>query len=319
MRVSSKVPVHAAAMGVVAYLAQRFTYLEAAAWQELVENGRITCNGRTCNPTTLIHPGDTITCDLPDVPVPPEVNLNYTIVYEDDWLLGIDKPGHLRVHSQGKFVTANLIYHLRTQHQPPYPEAELVNRLDADTSGVVLIARNKEVKRALSVQFAAGEVEKVYVAVVQGIPQPLTGSIDQPIGRVTGSRLRHRYGVMEGGKTAVTYYQTLATYGNHHALLELHPQTGRTHQLRVHLATIGHPIVGDALYTLNDEAFLDWVRERPLLPMMQGMTRQALHCCETRFTHPISDTTCTITAPLPADMEKLLEQVASYRLQVTNL
>lgn len=305
MRVSSRAPQESAGISLVAYLAGRFTYLGVEQWQELVENGRIWLNGRSATTTSLVHGGDLITCDLPEFPEP-EVNLAYDIVYEDEWLLGINKPAGLRVHSQGKFVTTNLIYHLRHRRQPPYPEALLVNRLDANTSGVVLAARSPAVKQALDTQFAAGSVEKLYHALVLGSPKPPSGVIDLPLGPAPGSDLAHRQGVVPGGKTAVTLYKTVAVYQGGFSLLELRPKTGRTHQLRAHLAALGYPIVGDALYSLDDEAYRRWLANpQPL----HGLSRQALHCSQTSFTHPVAGQLCTIAAPLPEDIQRLLARL----------
>jgi 23S rRNA pseudouridine1911/1915/1917 synthase len=306
MRVSSKVTAPYKQTAVADYLAARFTYRSLAEWQALVAEGRVFCNGVPCLPTTLVRQGDVVACDLPDF-TPANVNFAYRLIYEDEWLLGVDKPAGLRVHSRGKFVTANLIYHLRYEHQPPYPEAHLVNRLDAQTSGVVVLARETAVLQAMSALFAQGEVEKVYQAVVCGVPSPAAGTIDQPIGQVKGGSGVKRFGVVEGGKTAVTHYQVLQTFGDTHALLELRPQTGRTHQLRVHLAAIGHPIVGDALYQMDDAAYLAWVERGIHAGHMDRIRRQALHCAITRFAHPVTGQPITFTAPLPADIAALLD------------
>ncbi|MEZ4642822.1 MAG: RluA family pseudouridine synthase [Chloroflexota bacterium] len=310
MIVSSSVPPNFKQANIITYLATRFTYLSQETWLDLVEQQRITCNGVVCQSATLVSQGDIVTCDLPDF-APPPVNLAYSIVYEDRWLLGINKPGGLRVHSQGKFVTANLIYHLRYEHEPPYAEARLVNRLDADTSGVLLVARDEETRRLLGQQFAEQLVHKEYVAVVNGIPAKEEGTIDLPVGRAQGSKVKQRQWVVEGngGKTAVSHYQLIAPLGSQHALLRLFPKSGRTHQLRVHLAAIGHPIVGDALYTMDDDTFLDWCQQRQPIPSMQGITRQALHCQLTRFTHPMTRQLCTIEAPLPDDMNQLIARL----------
>ena len=305
MRVSSKVTAPFKQTAVSDYLAARFTYRTLAEWQALVAEGRVFCNDALCLPTTLVRQGDVVACELPDF-TPPGVNFAYRILYEDAWLLGVDKPAGLRVHSQGKFVTANLIYQLRYVHQPPYPEAHLVNRLDAQTSGVVVLARETAVLRAMSQLFATGEVEKVYLAVVDGAPRPPAGVIDQPIGQTTGPLGVKRFGVMDGGKTAVTHYQVRHTFGDA-ALVELRPQTGRTHQLRVHLAAIGHPIIGDALYRMDDAAYLDWVERGVHAGQMARLARQALHCAATRFTHPVTGLPTTFTAPLPADIAALLD------------
>ena len=158
----------------------------------------------------------------------PDVNYDYRIVYEDEWLLGINKPGNLRVHSRGMFSRANLIYHLRRVHVPPYPEASLINRLDADTSGVVLVARHKEALRLMAEQFRNQTVAKEYLAVVLGIPSEHEATISLPLGPVPGGKLKHRQGVREegGGKTAVTRYRLQTSLGPGYALLRLQPETG---------------------------------------------------------------------------------------------
>lgn len=315
MRVSSKVIAPYKNVPVVEYLAVRFTYRPFMEWVELAENGRIFCNNTLCTPHTLVTQGDTITCELPDV-APPPVNLDYHIIYQDPWLLGINKPGNLHVHHKGKFVTANLMYHLREHHQPPYPEAQLVNRLDKNTSGVVLVARDAETARRMARLFEEQQVGKIYLAVVQGVPQPAEGQIVLPIGPVAGAKVP-RYWVVGGepgkwqvegeGKTAVTQYRTLQQFTNY-ALVELQPKTGRTHQLRVHMAAMGHAVVGDALYTMEDDDFLRWCEEKPETAEMHGITRQALHCHQTSFIHPHTHLPCCITAPLPADIQLLLAQ-----------
>jgi 23S rRNA pseudouridine1911/1915/1917 synthase len=302
MDVSSKVPVPFNGLSVLEYLATRFAYLPEATWSQFIRDGRISCQGVLLDVTCPVARGDTIRCNLPDFDAP-VVNLDYTIVYEDEWLLGINKPAGLRVHSGGKFVNANLIYHLRHVHEPPYPEANLVNRLDADTSGLVLLARDKTVLTQLMRQFADGSVDKRYLAVVAGRPTPADGTIDLPLGPVKEARVP-RFGVDRAeGKAAVTHYKTVRELSRDFTLLELHPETGRTHQLRVHLAAIGHPIAGDALYTMNDDDYLSYRRNPQPQSILQ---RQALHSHQLRFFHPRDQTTCTLTAPLATDIEQFI-------------
>jgi 23S rRNA pseudouridine1911/1915/1917 synthase len=306
MNVSSKVPVPFNGLSVLEYLATRFAYLPEATWSQYIRDGRISCQGVLLDVTCPVARGDTIRCELPDFEAP-VVNFDYTIVYEDEWLLGINKPAGLRVHSGGKFVNANLIYHLRHVHEPPFPEANLVNRLDADTSGLVLLARDKSVLTQLMRQFAEGSVDKRYLAVVAGRPTPADGTIDLPLGPVKDSRVP-RFGVDRGeGKTAVTHYKTVRELSRDFTLLELHPETGRTHQLRVHLAALGHPIAGDALYTMNDDDYLRFRRT----PQPQGiLQRQALHSHQLQFFHPRRQSTCTLTAPLATDIEEFIGSAA---------
>ncbi|MCB8982919.1 MAG: RluA family pseudouridine synthase [Ardenticatenaceae bacterium] len=307
MLVSSKVPGGFGPAPIAAYLAARFTYLSREEWEDLVGDGRITANGAAASLATQVSAGDEVACDLPDF-APPAVNLNVGLLYEDEWLLAVNKPPGLRVHSQGRFVTANLIYHLRHQHQPPYPEAHLAHRLDADTSGVVVLARDKETLAALARQFERGEVHKTYLALVHGVPAAATGKIDLPIGKIKGGEVT-RYGVMANGKTAVTYYRLLQQFGQAYAMLELRPAHGRTHQLRVHCTAVGHPIVGDALYTMDEADYLAWRREGRHQGEMDLIPRQALHCARLELDHPRRGTAVAFTALLPADIEELLAKL----------
>jgi 23S rRNA pseudouridine1911/1915/1917 synthase len=305
MNVSSKVPSSFDGTSLPEYLAARFRYLPAAAWLQLIRDERIRCRDIVCDETMVVARGDRICCDLPDFE-PPAVNLDYEITHLDEWLLGINKPAGLRVHSRGKFVNANLIYHLRHVRQPPYPEVDLAHRLDADTSGLVLLARDKAVLAHLIRQFRDNSIEKRYLSVVEGCPTPTDGSINLPIGQVKAASVP-RYGIDHGeGKTALTHYKTLRNLSANYSLLELHPETGRTHQLRVHLAAIGHPIAGDALYTMNDSDYLDY-RRNPT--PRTGLQRQALHSHQLRFIHPILQTPCTLSAPLAPDIEQFIQEV----------
>ncbi|MAT97429.1 MAG: hypothetical protein CL608_09830 [Anaerolineaceae bacterium] len=306
MIVSSKVTAVFHQKPLLDYLAGRFTYQTRATWQARIEAGDVTCNGRSTTPHQIVRQGDVIACDLPDPPLP-DVNLNYEIVYEDEWLLGINKPGNLKVHGHGRFVQANLIYQLRHNHVPPYPEATLINRLDRDTSGVVLLARDNDTLRAVQTQFAERTVKKMYLAVVHGIPSPVVQEINRPIGRLPSAAGVYRYGVMDDGKPAQTLLELIRPFPPNYALVRLIPNTGRTHQLRVHLAALGHPIVGDSLYTMNDAEFLAQFeagsRVEPLLP------RHALHCAQTTVWHPHKKRPLTITAPLASDIQTFLTTI----------
>lgn len=312
MKVSSHVPPPHKQTPLVAYLANRFTYIPQKVWQERVLTGMVSHNDQPATLETTVRQGDTVTCEIPDY-TPPEINTNYTIVYEDEWLLGINKPPNLRVHGHGKWTTANLIYHLRHEHQPAYPGTHLINRLDADTTGVVLVARDGATLKQMGDLFLGQQVEKTYLGVVEGIPDPPQGVIDAPVGPVIGTTTKTRQGIGQVHKprSAVTEYKVLRPLSSHHALVQLHPLTGRTHQLRVHLAAIGYPLVGDALYQMDDETYLAWCEGRyePDPPLL--LSRQALHCAETRFIHPHTGAFCIITAPLPDDLQNLIARLES--------
>lgn len=307
MRVSSKVPPQFNQTPILDYLAARFTYRSHDEWADLLAEGRVSGNGRNLTPTDTITQGDLITCDLPDT-APPPTNYNYQIIYEDEWLLAINKPADLRVHAKRRYAQANLIYHLRRLRQPPYPEATLINRLDKDTSGIILLAKDGETLRLMQRLFREKQVEKEYLAVVHGVPDPAAGMIDRPIGKMKSLPGVYRYGMMVGGKTAVTHYETRQTFNDQYALLRLYPQTGRTHQLRVHLSALGHPIVGDRLYAMSDAAYLAWCENKTPHPLIQ---RQALHSAAVQFNHPHTQQTCRLTTPLPADIQSLIVNLQS--------
>lgn len=311
MNVSSKVPAVFDGAPLIDYLASRFTYLSDTAWRELVKEGKVSCNGVICDGSNSVSRGDLVSCKLPAFEAP-AVNLDYSVVFEDEWLLGVNKPAGLRVHSSGRFATANLTYHLRHQHSPPFPEVNPVNRLDSDTSGLVLLARTPEVLRQLMGQFAKGSVEKLYLAVVKGRPSPTSGIINLPIGPVEQAKLPRFKVDPVNGKPSTTCYHHIGDLPGGLSLIELRPATGRTHQLRVHLAAIDHPIAGDALYTLNDDDYLHW-RCHPR--QLDGMGRQALHCYQMDFFHPARRTRLTLTAPLAPDLVSLIGQTGSELLK----
>ncbi len=304
MIVSSKVTAVYHKKSLLDYLAGRFTYQTRDKWQGRIVAGDVTCNGRSATPNQTVHQGDLVACNLPDPPLP-SVNLNYHIVYEDEWLLGVNKPSNLRSHGSGRFIQANLIYQLRHKHTPPYPEATLINRLDKDTSGIVLLARDKETLRQVQKQFAERTVKKQYLAVVAGIPNFTHLEIDQPIARLPSAKGVYRFGIVDEGKPAQTVVDVIRPLPPNHALLRLTPKTGRTHQLRVHLAALGHPIVGDRLYSMNDAAFLAWCEDKKSDGL--SLPRQALHCQQTTIWHPHLQRPLTITASLPSDILTFLQ------------
>lgn len=286
LEVESTVPPSADGRTVVEYLAGRFTYRSRTAWAAAVAAGEVSRNGVVCDAGTVVQAGDRVACRI--WLVDPPANYDYSILHEDRWMLGIGKPAGLLMHGFGPYARANLVYHLRHRHRPPYPEARLVNRLDAETSGVVVIARDRKTLAALQRQWNAGAVEKEYVALVHGVPQPATGLIDFPLGK-TGERHRPVAVDLESGKPAQTRYDTIATDGDRRALLSLVPLTGRTHQIRVHLAAVGHPVIGDRRYGRPED----------------DLPRHWLHCRRTTLRHPHTGQPLVLEAPLPDDWPEM--------------
>ena len=215
-----------------------------------------------------------------------------TIVYEDQDLVILDKAGGVPVHpSQGHHgdTLANfLMAHYRDQGL--VAAFHPVNRLDRGTSGLMAVAKHAHAHEGLQAQLQAGELRRTYLAVCEGVPVPRRGCVEAPIARAPGSVLKRE--VSPQGAPARTHYEVLAT-GRGRALVRLALDTGRTHQIRVHLAHLGHPLVGDFLYG----------KEEP-----ERIPRPALHSHRLTFRHPITGQEMTFTAPVPQDMKRLLEQ-----------
>jgi 23S rRNA pseudouridine1911/1915/1917 synthase len=307
MRASSRVPAHYHDTPILEYLRRRFTYASAERWRMRIAEQAVLCNDSVCTLSTVVKNGDRVTCIIPDWDEPP-ADLSYTIVYEDQWLLAVDKPGNLLVHRSGKSYRSNLIYHLRYVHEPSYPDAHVVNRLDRETSGLVLIAKDRAILPALHESFAAQRVHKRYRAIVHGTPAPGEGEICAPIGKDPRSPVSYRHWVdTPGAKPSSTRYAVERRLGDRFALVSLWPRTGRTHQIRVHLAAKGHVIAGDKLYSLDGGEYLRWREHPERFADRWPFHRQALHCAEVTVFHPALRRDISLEAPMPTDMRLFLE------------
>jgi len=259
----------------------------------------VRVEGRAAKAGTLLRAGQTIRVEPPP---PPSLDVHaeaiaLDVLFEDDWLLVIDKPPGLVVHPapghwQGTLVNA-LLHRWKEAGLPPdLSRLGIVHRLDKDTSGVLVIAKDSATLEAVARQFRRREIDKEYVALVHGSPRTAEGVIEKPIGRHPVHR--KRMAVRERGREAVTRWRVEERLGGV-SLLRLFPETGRTHQLRVHLAAIGHPIVADATYG------------RGRAGLTTDLARQALHAAAICFRHPASGETLVVRAPLPADLSAALQ------------
>lgn len=239
--------------------------------------------------------GDEIRITLPDETSgfkPQDIPLD--IVYEDDDLMIINKQPGLIVHPtkghpSGTVANA-LMFHMQKTGKPF--KIRFVNRLDMDTSGLLVVAKNSYCQNDYTRQMKENTVEKRYIAVVNGIVDSDEGTIDLPIGRPDPEHVRR--GVVEGGAPSVTHYKVLERYSDY-SLVELLLETGRTHQIRVHMSHIGHPVLGDWLYEGLNDALI---------------RRQALHAARLTFTHPITRERVTFEAPLPEDMKNAIAMLS---------
>ncbi len=310
MKFNSKVPANIApGTRLIDYLVQRFTYHSRDEWVEKIKRGKVMLNERYPQLKERINPGMMIVYDPGDFEEPP-ANLDYSIIFEDEWFLGINKPANLLVHRAGKSFRNNLIYQLRHVHQPPFSTAHTVHRLDRDTSGVILVAKTAKARAEVGKQFLESQIDKEYVAIVQGIPDiSIHREICLPIGKSKSSEIVYKFGVDPEGKEALTLLKECTALGSCHSMLIVKPLTGRTHQIRIHLAAIGHKIVGDKLYGMNEEDYIRW-RDKPEERTDElQFPRHALHCRMMSFFHPYIKQTVSLKAELPKDMLDLAEKL----------
>ena len=311
-----------AGMRVDRFLSERLPELSRTRVQSLIKEGQVSLGGATIvDAKYRVKPGDIFALTVPP-PVPAEpaaeaIPLN--VVYEDDQLIVIDKPAGFVVHpgaghAGGTLVNA-LIAHCGESLSGIGGVARpgIVHRLDKDTSGLMVVAKTDQAHRALAGQFAdhgrTGEMERGYFALVWGAPSRPHGTVDAPIGRHPASRTKMAVSPRKG-REAVTHWRVAETFGPKHApvasLVECTLETGRTHQVRVHLAHIGHPLIGDPLYGKGFKSKLRKLPE-PLHGMLAALDRQALHAAHLAFIDPTTGTLLKFNSPLPPDLSGIVE------------
>lgn len=273
------------------YLRRRgFSYQNLTQLKKMPES--ILINGVWSYMRTPLHSGDILTVHIRETessPNIPPVELPLDIVYEDEDIIVVNKPAGMPVHpslNNYRNSLANALMYYYQQQGKPFI-FRCTNRLDRDTSGLTVIAKHMVSSSILSSMTARHEIEREYLAVVRGSVVPSSGTIDAPIGR-TGSSLIERKIDFEHGERAVTHYHVVKEE-NGHSLVSLILETGRTHQIRVHMKYIGFPLAGDYLYN----------------PDMEYIQRQALHSCRLSFRHPITGKHMEFTADLPEDMDRI--------------
>ncbi|MBX3374811.1 MAG: RluA family pseudouridine synthase [Phycisphaeraceae bacterium] len=310
------------------YLVDRIPFLSRTSLQRLIRESAVTVNGRPAKASTTLRAGDEIVAILPPPPTTeiPAEDIPIRVLYEDADLLVLDKHADIIVHPARGNLSGTLLnaiaWHFRTQAAGALSSVGesmarpgIVHRLDRFTTGAMVVAKSDLAHWRLARQFEQRRVEKRYLAVVHGVPEPANDVIDLPIGAHPLKRLQYAVRWDDLGKSAVTLYRVLESFGDM-ALVELELRTGRTHQIRVHLSHLGYPIVGDDLYggrhvTVGDVAGAAGVPGRS--PREPLMTRQALHAALLGFEHPIMLSPARFLAPVPPDMQALLEVLRATR------
>ena len=291
--------------------------------QKLIKDGMITVNGHPSKPAYEINLGDKIVCDLPKLIQPHVVasDIPLEIVHEDEHLIAINKPPQFVVHPAAGHWDDTLVNAL-LHHCGVLPETDeiykpgIVHRIDKDTSGVIIAAKTLRAHGELTKQFQDRVVQKSYRAIVEG-----EVAFDEDIIDKDMDRSKHDFEKMAvvkkgTGKSAISYYRVLERFDGF-TFVEVAPKTGRTHQIRVHMASIGHPCVADSAYGRRDALFLRdlGATEDPLVPdpLQPILMRQALHAFRIQFTHPGTGMTVDYSAPLAEDLETVLTLLRKYR------
>ena len=285
------------------YLAGRFTYFSRSRWQKEIQDGRVLCNGR---PVTSGHKtvkaGDSISYAGTDREEPP-VKTDYSVIFEDDHLLAVNKPGNLPVHPSGCFFNNTLLMLLRKSFgEEIYP----VHRLDRETSGLILFSKNRELTAAFQQGLSKGQ--KTYLAVVHGHPEKESFTVDVPIGNDIKSPIRKKRAAYEGApESALTRFTAVSDHGDF-SLLRAEIETGRQHQIRVHCLYSGLPIVGDKIYGIDETCYLEFIEQGVTERIISTLKfhRCALHSSSISLVHPVSGRRMLLESPLPPDFRQLV-------------
>ena len=284
-------------------LARMFGFSRSRA-ADLIASGHVEVDGAAPSKSDRVEAGALLYVEIPDlvdpVAVVPEVVEGIKIIHDDDAMVVIDKPVGVAVHPSPGWTGPTVVGHLvaagfRIATSGAAERQGIVQRLDVGTSGVMVIAKSESAYSVLKHAFRDRTVDKTYHALVQGHPDPLRGTVDAPIGR--HPRYDYKFAVMADGKPSVTHYETLEAH-RFASLLEVHLETGRTHQIRVHMAALRHPCVGDLTYGAD-----------PVLARRFGLERQWLHAVRLGFDHPDTGEYVEFESAYPGDLYDALEVI----------
>lgn len=293
------------------FIQSRIPRLSRTRAQEIVRSCARRHDGSARRASERVRAGEVVLLVRPRFEEP-QTPRHFDVVYEDDAVLALDKPAGLPMHPTATYHRNTLTYLLRETYGDNPPA--IAHRLDRETSGLVVCGRTRESERALKISFERRAVRKTYLAIVRGIVPRDEGRVELPMSPVEeGLHLLMRIRGEGEGARAVTRYEVRARRAGH-TLLVLRPETGRQHQLRVHLSAIGHPIVGDKLYGPEREApFLEYIETgmTPALEARLGHDRQALHAHTLSLRHPVTGAPLSLTAGLAPDLQALWERLSA--------
>ena len=294
------------------FLADCFAGMSRSRIQRLINEGNVTCDDVIIGDNARkVREGEIYQLLVPEAtdaePEPEDIPLD--VVYEDSDLIVVNKPAGMTVHpapgSPNHTLVNALLYHCRDLSGiGGVKRPGIVHRIDKDTSGLLVVAKNDNAHKFLCAQFAEHSIERTYYAIVFGVPAPLKGTIDADIGRSPYDRKKMAV-VQKNGKHAVTHYETLEVFKNVASLVRCHLETGRTHQIRVHMSRLGCNLIGDQLY-VKSKKITDKTIAEDKRAYINHFPRQALHAASLGFVHPESQQFKLFCSDFPADFENLL-------------
>ncbi len=299
------------------YLHGRFSNLSRRFLQDAIKQGTVTVNGKTAKQSQKLNSGDVIILTLPEPPskdiLPEDIPLD--IIYEDDDLIVLNKQPDILVHpargnTHGTLVNALTFYSDQLSSGLGEFRPGIVHRLDRNTTGVMVATKNDGAQWRIAKQFENRQVNKAYLAIVHGTPELTADRINAPLG--IHPKVREKYAIRPDiGKESITFYEVLESFRGF-SLLKMTPKTGRTHQIRIHLSYIKHPIVADDMYGGKLVYPYQLADAEPAV-QEPVINRVALHAWTLEFKHPTTDELMKFEAPLPEDMQNLLDSLRKYR------
>ena len=297
------------------FLSACFADISRSQIQRLIEAGNVVCDDVTIGDNSYkVKEGESFVLTVPDATdaEPEAQNIDVEILYQDEDIVVVNKKAGMVVHpapgaKDGTLVNALLFHCKDLSGIGGVKRPGIVHRIDKETSGILVVAKNDNAHKFLCEQFAEHSIERTYFAVVYGVLNPLSGVIEGNIGRSPYDRKKMAL-VSKGGKTAVTHYQTVEIYKNLVSLVKCNLETGRTHQIRVHLSSKGNNLLGDKVYT-KSKNLKDKSVSKDVLAKINGFERQALHAQSLGFVHPVTKEKMFFETALPDDMQKLIEML----------
>jgi len=316
-RAAVRVRDHEAGREFLDHLAARFTYKDREAWRKHVLDGSVTVNGAPAPESRILAPGDLLEYRPPEEEEPP-VRRDFSVLYKDSALLVVEKPGDLPCHPGGRYFKNTLWWLLRESCCREDEYLSLVNRIDRESSGIVLAARSRWAAGEMGRQFQKKMVFKRYLALVEGRFPPGTRKVEGRLAPDLNSAVRKRraflplastHGHSPDGEICATTFRSMA-FSNGVSLVEALPHTGRLHQIRATLFAMGFPLVGDKIYGPDEGCFLRFIDKGITLEdeKLLRLSRQALHAAELRIRHPASGSPLRFHSEIPRDMAGLLEE-----------